>query len=117
MLGTDLTQRCGNIDSATFKPGSLTADDLFAFADAVTQAWLHAHSERVFGFPSLVRFSWQGAVRLMDERCCKVQFPCDSDEVPGQQALAYRAAPPKASSGAGRHSYMRARKLQRMQAF
>ena len=117
MLGTDLTQRCGNIDSATFKPGSLTADDLFAFADAVTQAWLHAHSERVFGFPSLVRFSWQGAVRLMDERCCKVQFPCDSDEVPGQQALAYGAAPPKASSGAGRHSYMRARKLQRMQAF
>ena len=96
---------------------TLTLEDLCTCADAVTQAWLHAHSERVFGFPSLVRFSWQGAARLMDERSCKVQFACESDEVPGQQALAYGAALPKASSGAGRHSYMRARKLQRMQTF
>ena len=83
----------------------------------MTQAWLLAHSERVFGFPSLVRFSWQGTVRLMDEHCCKVQFACDSEEVPGQQALTYGSAPQRASSGSGRHSYMRARKLQRVPAF
>ena len=89
----------------------------YVCADAVTQAWLLAHKEPVFGFPSLVRFSWQSTTRLLDEHCCKVQFPCDSEEEPGQQALGFGQAQPLASNGAGRHSYMRARKLQRMQAF
>lgn len=55
-----------------------------------------------------------------------VKFECDADEAPGQQLLSFGrgtsssgggAGPPggAASTGAGRHSYFRARKLQRAQ--
>ena len=49
-----------------------------AGADPVTQAWLAAHKEPVFGFPGLVRFSWQGTVRILAEHGASVQWydPC-----------------------------------------
>lgn len=57
-----------------------------------------------------------------------VKFECDADDAPGQQVLSFgrgasgasgtaAAGPPggTASNGTGRHSFFRARKLQRAQ--
>ena len=45
-----------------------------AGADPVTKAWLEAHLDPVFGFPNLVRFSWQTCVRILEESATAVQW-------------------------------------------
>ena len=32
---------------------------LFDFLDPVTKEWLQKHRNNIFGFPTLVRFSWE----------------------------------------------------------
>ncbi|KAL4856715.1 Ribonuclease H2 subunit A [Chlorella vulgaris] len=93
--------------------------------DPDTRRWLEASIDPVFGFPSLVRFSWATCKPLLDHHAAPVTFECDADDAPGmgQQLLSFgsKAAPLAAaaagaaptSSGAGRHSFFRARKLQR----
>lgn len=125
-------------------------------ADPETKRWLEASIDRVFGFPSLVRFrcvagrarrrrqrcgvsllalrairpdhahpppththSWATCNPLLDQHAAAVKFEADADDAPGQQVLSFGArgaaagGAAVASSGAGRHSYFRARKLQR----
>jgi len=41
-------------------------------ADPATKAWLEAELHPVFGFPDLVRFSWQPVIRALEERGPKV---------------------------------------------
>ncbi|PSC74097.1 ribonuclease H2 subunit A [Micractinium conductrix] len=96
-------------------------------ADPDTKKWLEASIDPVFGFPSLVRFSWSTCNPLLDQHGVPVKFECDADDdaVPyGQRTLAFGgsggggvqpAGSAPASSGAGRHSYFRARKLHRAQ--
>lgn len=65
-----------------------------------------------FRFPGHVRFSWSTCVTLMEKGCCPVDWECE-DEGTGQPSLAAMM------SGGGkklrnRHSYFRARKLQRV---
>lgn len=43
-------------------------------ADSITQAWLENHLNPVFGFPPLVRFSWQTASRLLEEHAVNVKW-------------------------------------------
>ena len=43
-------------------------------ADPDTKAWLEAHLDPVFGLPSLVRFSWSTAARLLEERAVPVRW-------------------------------------------
>lgn len=43
-------------------------------ADPVTKAWLEANMDRVFGFPDLVRFSWQTCTRMLEDRAVRVQW-------------------------------------------
>ncbi|KAI3432463.1 hypothetical protein D9Q98_004012 [Chlorella vulgaris] len=93
--------------------------------DPDTKRWLEASIDPVFGFPALVRFSWATCKPLLDQHAAPVTFECDADDAPGmgQQLLSFgsKAAPAAAaaagaapaSSGAGRHSFFRARKLQR----
>ena len=65
--------------------------------------------------------SWSTCSPLLEQHAAAVTFECDADDAPpGQQTLSFGApgapvAPcsAAASSGAGRHSYFRARKLQR----
>lgn len=72
--------------------------------------------------------SWSTCNPLLEQHAVPVKFECDADEAPGQQVLSFgraggagagaaSAGPPggAASSGAGRHSFFRARKLQRAQ--
>ena len=34
----------------------------------------HNNFDTIFGFPSIVRFSWQTAKSIIDERCAKAKF-------------------------------------------
>lgn len=43
-------------------------------ADPDTKVWLEAHLDPVFGLPSLVRFSWSTAARLLGERAAPVRW-------------------------------------------
>lgn len=43
-------------------------------ADPVTKQWLDSHMDPVFGFPSLVRFSWQTADRMLEDRAASVKW-------------------------------------------
>ncbi|KAI7838350.1 hypothetical protein COHA_007918 [Chlorella ohadii] len=90
-------------------------------ADPETKKWLEASIDRVFGFPSLVRFSWSTCNPLLEQHAAVVKFEADADDAPGQQTLNFggraaggAAGAAAASSGAGRHSYFRARKMQRV---
>jgi ribonuclease H2 subunit A len=100
--------------------------------DPETKAWLQANSDAVFGFPKLVRFSWATTKRLLDPGPDSIGAMAvhwehdDEDEGQGQDGksannkrtgrLAFGSLPSHlhASSGAGRHSYFRARKMQRV---
>lgn len=96
-------------------------------SDPVTQAWLAGHCDAVWGFPPLVRFSWETCSRILEERCVKVTWPADSSGAGGsggggnaQQTLACFRQPTDnsgESSGMGRHPYFRLRRLQRVAAF
>jgi len=57
--------------------------------DPTTKKWLAAHSDPVFGFPSIVRFSWKTTSKLIDESCVKVQFPELWDE--HEEAASFKA--------------------------
>lgn len=48
--------------------------------DERTKQWLKANSNKVFGFPSLVRFSWQTTKTLLDDASVgvKVEFPAET---------------------------------------
>ena len=48
--------------------------------DEKTKAWLRQHCTPVFGFPSLVRFSWQTTKTLMDELCVPVEWEAAADD-------------------------------------
>ena len=43
-------------------------------ADPMTKAWLLAHMDPVFGFPSLVRFSWATCKTILDASGVPVQW-------------------------------------------
>eukprot|EP00891_Asterochloris_glomerata_P008869 jgi/Astpho2/8869/fgenesh1_pm.00129_%23_13_t len=84
--------------------------------DPVTKQWLDSHMDPVFGFPSLVRFSWQTADRMLEDRAASVKWECEAEDIQQQQLTFQqnKQQSRKASSGQGRHAYFRARKLQRI---
>lgn len=94
-------------------------------SDPATKAWMKQTLHPVFGFPQLARFSWQPAARAMEESGPAVQWACDVEDE-GQQMAAYLIKPggkraangsggiSKASSGAGRPSFFRSRRIERM---
>lgn len=59
--------------------------------DPSTKAWLRDHLDPIFGFPTLVRFSWSTAKKLLDERAMKVEWEYESDDeemdVQGTQSI------------------------------
>ena len=95
--------------------------------DAATVAWLSQHLQPVFGYPSLVRFSWATTKRLLEgPTAVPVRWEADAeDEAAAGPSTAKAGRLPfgampshlAASSGAGRHAYLRSRKLARVIAF
>lgn len=47
--------------------------------DPQTVSWLRENVDPVFGFPSVVRFSWSSCAALLQEKCCPVTW-CDADD-------------------------------------
>ncbi|GAB4814706.1 hypothetical protein N2152v2_001752 [Parachlorella kessleri] len=88
-------------------------------ADPDTKAWLDSHCDPVFGFPSLVRFSWSTCTPILEGRAVKVRWECEEEGGGSQQTLCFATSStqqPLHSQGTGRHSFFRARKLQRIHA-
>eukprot|EP00884_Botryococcus_braunii_P008989 jgi/Botrbrau1/18091/Bobra.0702s0001.1 len=85
-------------------------------ADPETVAWLKQHLDPVFGFPSLVRFSWQTCTRLLDDKGLKSSGNVMRRVAVAQMCLTFggKVAATKSSSGAGRHSFSERESLQRV---
>ena len=87
--------------------------------DPDTKAYLERSTHPVFGYTSLVRFSWSTTVRALEARAAKVGWEDDDDGAgAGQATLAFGAGGADAklgrgvaTSGVGRASYFRARRL------
>ena len=107
--------------------------------DERTKAWLCSQVDRVFGFKSpLVRFSWSTCKEVLEKSgAVEVTWDCEEEEEDGaQQKLWSSYAPARKrtaqgggvgkraskhavaeSSGVGRQSFFRSRKLQKIDAF
>jgi ribonuclease H2 subunit A len=48
--------------------------------DPLTKKWLRTNCDRVFGFPSVVRFSWKTAKNLLKEKAVSVNWGDDEEE-------------------------------------
>jgi ribonuclease H2 subunit A len=53
--------------------------------DEVTKSWLRQHFDPVFGFPDLVRFSWDTAEKIMEEDGYAVRWG-EEEDLPSRQA-------------------------------
>ena len=83
-------------------------------SDPLCKQWLVQNLDPLFGFPSVVRFSWKPARDLIEERAAVVEFEADLDEEEdkGQRKLSFGAKPgPPAPRK--RHSYFSSRNLKR----
>lgn len=49
-------------------------------ADPATKKWLTENIDPVFGFPSIVRFSWSTAEHIVKKECVRVDWLDDDDE-------------------------------------
>jgi ribonuclease H2 subunit A len=47
--------------------------------DPNTKRWLKEHRDDVFGYPSLIRFSWKTSKRIMQQLCTPVRYGTDED--------------------------------------
>ena len=56
--------------------------------DEKTKAWLRKWCTPIFGFPSIVRFSWQTTKTLMDELCVPTEWEAaEGDDAAGTMKL------------------------------
>jgi len=88
--------------------------------DPLTKAWLSEHMENVFGYPSIVRFSWGTTKQILDTSAARVEWEADEEEeVRGNQKLTFGGVPvaQRTSEAPHRHSYFKSRKLQKVAAF
>ena len=89
--------------------------------DPVTVRFLNSRIHPIFGFPSVVRFSWQTVTNLLkDHGALTVEFESDADGKAdeSQQKLSFGSSTTSKemveSTGIGRHLFYRTRKLQRI---
>lgn len=89
-------------------------------SDPRTADWLAAHTDAVFGFPSLIRFSWSTAREKMEKACVPVAWAHEEDEdegalPPGTASIEAFIKRPSAAvaSAAGAGQGKRARKRAR----
>ncbi|KAL2635934.1 hypothetical protein R1flu_007413 [Riccia fluitans] len=80
--------------------------------DPDTKVWLQENKDPVFGFPSLVRFSWSTCTSFTAEGGVEVYWEADEDddEMPKRKSRTVDVE----SSAALRHAYFRSRQLQQV---
>eukprot|EP00727_Mastigamoeba_balamuthi_P012517 m51a1_g7889 putative ribonuclease h2 subunit a-like (259) ;mRNA; f:76982-78173 len=62
-------------------------------SDPTTQRWLRESVDEVFGFPSVMRFSWKTCDALLDKSACPVDWGDDEDDDPTQGRLPTSSGP------------------------
>ena len=63
--------------------GPLECDHAFGCgypSDAATRRWLEQHADRVFGYPSLIRFSWKTCTTFLARHACTVRWGGEDDD-------------------------------------
>eukprot|EP01025_Chloroclados_australasicus_P017354 TRINITY_DN18835_c0_g1_i1.p3 TRINITY_DN18835_c0_g1~~TRINITY_DN18835_c0_g1_i1.p3 ORF type:complete len:154 (+),score=19.65 TRINITY_DN18835_c0_g1_i1:180-641(+) len=95
-------------------------------SDPDTRSWLYQSLDPVFGYPRLVRFSWQTAQTIIRDKCIEMKFECEAEEGddPNQQKLEFgsgrlakRKVQDMRSNSGGRHGFFKLRKIQRVEGF
>ncbi len=66
--------------------------------DAQTVSWLHSNSHKVFGFPSVVRFSWSSCASILATKCCPVIWADGHNGGEGDDSIAARQCNTEATS-------------------
>lgn len=63
------------------RPGLVVSSDYGSGypSDPKSKAWLERHLDPVFGFPSLVRFSWSTCANWLASSGIKMVFECEED--------------------------------------
>ena len=81
-------------------------------SDPVTKTWMASNIDPIFGYPSLVRFSWGTAVRALEHTAVEVTWEGDEEAgESGQQAkLSFGGGKGKP---AARHAYFKTRRMLR----
>jgi ribonuclease H2 subunit A len=86
--------------------------------DPLTKRWLRDNIDALFGWPSVVRFSWSTCKELVREHCVKVEWEEEQDENDqdgnGKQSklLSFFSSNAQAPAGPhGRHKYFSARNM------
>jgi len=79
--------------------------------DDRTKSWLESHFEPIFGFPSLVRFSWQTSKKMMKEQGVKVEWG-DEDEEEEEIGGGEENGDGKGGGGGGIKKRVRAQKME-----
>ena len=93
-------------------------------SDPATKKWISENVDPLFGFPSLVRFSWSTVTKVLEESGVPFKFEADDDESSPpkhQQQIKLTGRKRKAENGqmnhsghAHRFSFFRARGLSRV---
>lgn len=50
-------------------------------SDAVTKQWLRVNVDKVFGYPSVVRFSWKTTILALNKGAIKVEWETDKEKL------------------------------------
>jgi len=92
--------------------------------DAVTKKFLADNIHPIFGFPSIVRFSWKTAEKLLDEKAVKMEFeevePAEDESVKNNPSVSqYFVTSTKQTKGKNfrKHPYFRERGLAQLTSF
>lgn len=90
-------------------------------SDPQTKAWLSSHMDPVFGYPTVVRFSWATCREILDSKAVDVQWP-DDDEPENPAAvrcakISQFFAPKSVDVSKKRHRFFEERGLQPISDF
>jgi len=65
------------LKSWQFKEGNITSSREFGSgypSDPTTKRWLKQNIDKIFGFPSVIRFSWKPCIRVLDKNAVAVKW-------------------------------------------
>eukprot|EP00250_Pteridium_aquilinum_P003573 c13875_g1_i1 orf=280-1128(-) len=82
-------------------------------ADPVTKEWLQKHRNNIFGFPTLVRFSWETSKSIIAKDGIEVHWEAEQEDR-DESKTKYSKTVLLESNAIGRHDFFVKRKLQQV---
>ncbi|KAJ7371083.1 Ribonuclease H2 subunit A [Desmophyllum pertusum] len=90
-------------------------------ADPNTKKWLADSTDKVFGFPQLVRFSWSTCSNILDNKAVEVHWDDDDDDgdsaAQGTASITSFFTPKNDTVDRQRHPFFRDRHLEHVDSF